>query len=279
VSTEKQNKRGRRGRRAPEQTGGAAATPPAAKIPRREPCEKAAALVCAVRAALEPLADAKRAREMRAYMRGMFEYLGMGTPVRRAAVAPLIRAFRPADASELRQAVEGLWRMREREYQYVALDLLARYERLLSLGDLPWLVDRVQEKSWWDTVDALLKAIGPVVERAGAKGKRAMDAAVKHRNFWVRRIAMLHQLGLRETTDTKRLFGYAERLAPEGEFFIRKAIGWALRDYAWFNWRAVERFLKTTRAPLSGLTVREASKNFGALRRRRSPGESPDRGR
>ena len=267
MSTEKQNKRGRRGRRAPEQTGGAAATPPAAKIPRREPCEKAAALVCAVRAALEPLADAKRAREMRAYMRGMFEYLGMGTPVRRAAVAPLIRAFRPADASELRQAVEGLWQMPEREYQYVALDLLARYEKLLSLDDLPWLLDRVQEKSWWDSVDASLKAIGPVVERGGAKGKRAMDAAVKHENFWVRRIAMLHQLGLRDEVDTRRLFRYAERLAHEKEFFIRKAIGWALRDYAWHDWRTVEKFLSSTTVSLSGLTVREAQKNFATLRK------------
>jgi 3-methyladenine DNA glycosylase AlkD len=228
---------------------------------------KAAALVRAVRAALEPLADAKRATEMRAYMRGRFEYLGIGTPARRAAVAPLIRAFKPADAAQLRRAAEGLWRMRERELQYVALDLLARYEKLLNLDDLPWLLDRVQEKSWWDSVDALLKAIGPVVERAGAKGKRAMDAAVKAGNFWVRRIAMLHQLGLRGETDTGRLFRYAELLAPEKEFFIRKAIGWALRDYAWHDWKAVEKFLKSTHAPLSGLTVREASKNFPALGR------------
>lgn len=219
-----------------------------------------------VRAALQPLADAKRAVEMRAYMRDQFEYLGIGTPARRAAVAPLIRAFKPAGAAELRQTVEGLWKMREREYLYVAHDLLERYEKLLSLEDLPWLLDRVREKSWWDSVDSLISAIRPVVHRAGAKGRRAMDAAVRHENFWVRRIAMLHQLGLRGETDTKRLFGYAERLAPETEFFIRKAIGWALRDYAWHDWRAVERFLKSTRAPLSGLTVREASKNLATLR-------------
>ena len=95
-----------------------------------------------------------------------------------------------------------------------------------------------------------------------------MDAAVKHENFWVRRIAMLHQLGLRDEVDTKRLFRYAELLAAEKEFFIRKAIGWALRDYAWHDWRAVDKFLKSTRAQLSGLTVREASKNFAALEER-----------
>ena len=223
----------------------------------------------AVRAALRPLKDAKRAAEMRAYMRDKFEYLGMATPVRRAAVAVLIREFAPCTAAEMRAAVEGLWAMREREYQYVAVDLLARHHAALSLDDLPWLFDLVQEKSWWDTVDAMLKAIAPVVWRSGVKGVRAMDRAVRHKNLWVRRIAMLHQLGRRGECDTERLFLYAEMLAAEKEFFIRKAIGWALRDYAWHDWRAVEKFLKESCGKLSGLTVREAEKNFAALKRER----------
>jgi len=223
----------------------------------------------AVRAALAPLANASFAEGMRAYMRDRFEYLGIQTPIRRAAVTPLIRAFKPADAAELRKAADGLWKMRERENQYVAVDLLARYQAVLNLEDLPWLLDLVREKSWWDSVDALLKAVGPIVQRSGAKGKRAMDAAVRSQNLWVRRIAMLHQLGLRDETDTARLFRYAELLAPEKEFFIRKAIGWALRDYAWHDWRTVEKFLKSTHGGLSGLSVREASKNFAKLKRGR----------
>ncbi len=215
-----------------------------------------------VRAALRPLRDAKRAAGMRAYMRERFEYLGVKTPERRAAIAAILRAFGPADAAELRKAAEGLWEMHEREYQYVAADLLARYHAVLSLADLPWLLALAQQKSWWDTVDSLVKVVGKIVCRSGAAGRRAMDRAVRAENFWVRRIAMLHQLGLREETDTARLFRYADMLAPEKEFFIRKAIGWALRDYAWHDWRAVEKFLKSTSAPLSGLTVREASKNF-----------------
>lgn len=225
----------------------------------------------AVRAALAPLADARRAGEMRAYMRGRFEYLGIQTPARRAAVTPPIRAFKPADATELRQAADGLWKMREREYQYAAVDLLARYQVVLSLDDLPWLLDLAQRKSCWDTVDSLAKVAGQIVLRSGARGRRAMDAAVRAENFWVRRIAMLHQLGLRGETDTTRLFRYAELLAPEKEFFIRKAIGWALRYYAWQDWRAVEKFLKSAQGRLSGLTVREASKNFAALRKGGNP--------
>lgn len=235
---------------------------------------KVAEFHAAVRAALAPLADAKLATGMRAYMRGRFEYVGIQTPVRRAAIASTIKAFKPVDAAELRKAAEGLWKMREREYQYVAADLLARYHAVLSLDDLPWLIDLAQEKSWWDTVDCIVKVIGKIVQRSGAKGRRAMDAAVRHENFWVRRIAMLHQLGLRGETDTDRLFRYAERLAAENEFFIRKAIGWALRDYAWHDWRGVEKFLKSTRVGLSGLSVREASKNFAALKRS-APGKRP----
>jgi 3-methyladenine DNA glycosylase AlkD len=101
-----------------------------------------------------------------------------------------------------------------------------------------------------------------------------MDRAIRDRNFWIRRIAMLHQLGWRGDTDTERLFRYAEQLAPAKEFFLRKAIGWALRDYAWHDWRAVGRFLKSTPAPLSGLTVREAGKNFAALKQRGKAGRA-----
>lgn len=233
------------------------------------PKQKVAKFHSAVRGALEPLKNAERAAGMRAYMRNQFDYLGVAMPEHRAAVAPLIKQFSPAGPEELRMAAEGLWRMRKREYQYVATGLLGRYQAILSIDDLEWLLELVQSKSWWDTVDALVKTIGAVVRRSGIKGKRAMDATVKHDNFWVRRIAMLHQLGLRDEVDTERLFRYAELLAEEKEFFIRKAIGWALRDYAWHDWRAIEKFLKSTNSQLSGLTVREARKNFAALNRAR----------
>ena len=236
--------------------------------PRIEPKQKVAKFQRAVQAALRPLADADRAAGAKAYMRGQFDCLGISTPERREAAMPLIRAFKPASAEELRETAERLWAMREREYQYVAADLLIRCQDALSLNDLAWLLELAQKKSWWDTVDCIVKVVGKIVRRAGAKGVRAMDRAVKHEDFWVRRIAMLHQLGWRGDTDTERLYRFAELLAAEKEFFIRKAIGWALRDYAWHDWWAVERFLRSTRAPLSGLTVREASKNFAGLRER-----------
>jgi 3-methyladenine DNA glycosylase AlkD len=227
--------------------------------------QKAAKFQRDVRSALRLLKDAERAAGAKAYMRGKFDYLGIGTPGRRAAVAELIRGFKPATAEELRAAATGLWACAEREYQYVAADLLIKYQARLSLDDLPWLLELAQQKSWWDTVDCLVKVVGKIVRRSGAKGVRAMDRAVKHNDLWVRRIAMLHQLGWRAECDTERLFRYAELLAAEKEFFIRKAIGWALRDYAWHNPTAIATFIATSRDILSPLTVREAGKNLTML--------------
>lgn len=201
---------------------------------------------------------------MCAYMRGRFQYFGIPTPARRATAKCLIRAFVPVDPSALRAAALALWQIPQRECQYVAVDLLSCHCAALTVDDLPWLFELAQDKSWWDSVDALVKVVGKIARVAGAKGRRQMDGAVRAENFWVRRIAMLHQLGWRGDTDTVRLFRYADRLAPEKEFFIRKAIGWALRDFAWHDWRAVEAYLKTARGRLSPLTCREATKNFPA---------------
>ena len=221
----------------------------------------------AVKSALAPLADAAKAQPMRAYMRDQFEYLGIQTPQLRRAVLPVFRLFDTADAAELLAAVRAVWGLREREYQYAALDLLAYRERLLGVKDLPAVLELVQEKSWWDTVDRLAGIVGTVVRRDKKAGGRVMDRAVRSGNMWVRRVAMVHQLLWRGDTDVARLFAYAECLAHEQEFFIRKAIGWALRDYAKHDRGAVESFVEMRRDRLSSLTCREA------MKRRGSPGD------
>jgi 3-methyladenine DNA glycosylase AlkD len=201
---------------------------------------------------------------MRRYMRDKFDFLGIQTPVRRAAAAPLIRAFKPANSAELIGAARSLWRQPEREYQYVAVDLLARHWKCLGKDDLPALLDLAQRKSWWDSVDALAGVVGDIVRKGRGLDpeiQQEMDRAVRSDNLWVRRIAMLHQLGWRGETDAVRLFSYVTGLAPEGEFFIQKAIGWALRDYAKHDRSAVQRYLQKMHGHLSALSHREASKH------------------
>jgi len=89
-----------------------------------------------------------------------------------------------------------------------------------------------------------------------------MDACLGHTDLWVRRVAMLHQLGWKAQTVEPRLLHYARSLGGEKEIFIRKAIGWALRDYAYTRPEAVRAFLAQHGAQLSGLTVREAGKHL-----------------
>jgi 3-methyladenine DNA glycosylase AlkD len=112
----------------------------------------------------------------------------------------------------------------------------------------------------------LAGVVGDIVLRALATepdAQRAMDDCLVHPHLWVRRIAMLHQLGWKTQTDQERLFRYALALSGETDFFIRKAIGWALRDHARTQAEAVRRFLEQHAQKFSGLTRREAGKHLG----------------
>ena len=220
--------------------------------------------VLAVQHALTPLVDASRAAQMKAYLLDQFEFLGLQAPVRRAAVKDLGNVTWQS-VDDLLVAVELLWQKPQREYRYTAVDLLRKHSAMLCVSDLPALQALLLRDPWWETVDGLSAVIAEVMHaavRQQPSAAQAMDAWLKHPSFWVRRSGMLHQLGWRLDTDTTRLFGYAQQLAHEKEFFIRKAIGWALRDYARWNPQAVTEFLVQHRARLSGLTVREAAKHL-----------------
>jgi 3-methyladenine DNA glycosylase AlkD len=220
-----------------------------------------------IRDALAPLADAQRAAAMQAYMRGQFEFLGVATPQRRSVTMPLLRLQCGAD--ELVELARTLWVLPQREYQYVAIDMLARNWKALAMRHVDDLLALTQQGSWWDSVDGLAGIVGDLTRtaREGDRGaQRAMDAALRHPDMWVRRVAMLHQLGWRTETDASRLFSYAIELAAEPDFFIRKAIGWALRDYARHDPQAVRSFLQDARNRLSALSMREAAKHLGTVR-------------
>ncbi|WP_228892489.1 DNA alkylation repair protein [Pseudoduganella aquatica] len=207
---------------------------------------------------LQALANPERASGMRAYMRDQFDYLGIPTPTRRAAIKPLLKPLKGSGADQLIGLADELWERPEREYQYAALDLLNMHSKELGFADIPALLALVQRKSWWDTVDALATIIGDVLQ-----GQHDyMDEALAHDNFWMRRIALLHQLGWRGKTDHVRLYSYCIALAQEKEFFIQKAIGWALRDYARHAPDDVRQFTQQNKSILSALSYREANKHL-----------------
>jgi 3-methyladenine DNA glycosylase AlkD len=217
-------------------------------------------------AVLLPLANAQRAEGMRAYMKAHFEFLGIATPVRRLAARELIRDAKGLSSEELCEVARAMWEMPQREYQYVAVDLLARHHKTLDARAIDAMLALARNKSWWDSVDALAGVVGDVILRHLASDLHAqacMDAALEDDDLWVRRIAMLHQLGWRDSVDVMRLFRYASALAPERDFFIRKAVGWALRDFARHDPEGVRAFLLEMQGKLSPLSVREAGKHLG----------------
>jgi 3-methyladenine DNA glycosylase AlkD len=226
---------------------------------------KVLALLAQIEGALRALADAQQAQPMRAYMQDQFAFLGIHATPRRTALRAL-PGLKDWTAPALLALADALWALPEREFQYAAVDLLAKYHRQLDLQSLPSLIALVQRKSWWDSVDALAGVVGDILLRArqqGHDGQHTMDSCLGHSNVWVRRVAMLHQLGWKEQTDESRLLPYALRLAGEPDFFIRKAIGWALRDYARTRPEAIRAFLAQHGQVFSGLTRREAGKHLG----------------
>ncbi|MDN2710109.1 DNA alkylation repair protein [Janthinobacterium sp. SUN118] len=217
-----------------------------------------------LKAALQAAADPARALPMQAYMRDQFVFLGVAAPQRRLAAKALLAGLKGAGADVLLEQAQRLWQEPEREYQHLALDMLALHRRQLTPAHLPALLALARQRAWWDSVDGMAGIVGDVLQaehKRGGDGHAHMDAALRHDDFWLRRIAMLHQLGWRADTDAAWLYDAALALAHEDEFFIRKAIGWALRDYARHAPEAVLAFASAHRQQLSALSYREALKH------------------
>lgn len=215
-----------------------------------------------LRASLATHADADRGGQMAAYMKGHFPFLGVATKERRSAASWAKRAADAAGAEDIVAFAHRCWLEPEREFQYVGADLLGRNVVKLEPRHLADLERLVSTKSWWDTVDALASwSVGGLVAAHPELGAR-MDVWVRSENLWIARTAILHQLRYKAATDTDRLFRFVLERCDDTEFFIRKALGWALRQYAHTDPDAVSTFVTEHGERLSGLTRREALKNI-----------------
>lgn len=215
-------------------------------------------LIDELRAAFEPAADPAAAGAMASYMRGMFPFLGIPSPRRRVLQSEVFQQFGRPDAEQVLCVVERLWELPQREYQYVACDVLQRHARLLSPAHLLRIRPLVTAKSWWDTVDALASHVVGTMVRQSPELSPEMDKWVRDDDLWVVRVAILHQLRFKQATDHERLFRYCAIQAEHRDFFIRKAIGWALREYSKTDPVAVRSFVADHKNELSALSQREA---------------------
>jgi 3-methyladenine DNA glycosylase AlkD len=207
------------------------------------------------------MANPERAEEMARYMKNVAPFLGVPTPPRRRAQREQWRDLRAPTSDELGDACLVLLKQREREYHYSACDLIEKYR---DATDEYFLIEYVESllttKSWWDTVDGFgSTAVSPLCWRYDATD--VVWSWSSSSNIWLNRAAIQHQRGWKQDTDIPFVLSICDVHSGEREFFVAKAIGWALRDIARLDARAVRNFLKT-HPELSTVAVREAQRGL-----------------
>lgn len=208
--------------------------------------------------AFEESADADLAAGMKKYMRNQFEYYGYQTKGRKAIYHEGLKVAKRAKQIDW-QLLDQCWDDDHREMQYLVCDYLIALEKFLTYDDLSKIEKFVRSKQWWDTIDALVKPFSFL----GKNDPRVADLMLKWStdpDFWVRRVAIEYQLLRKDQMDTDLLANILKNNLGSQEFFINKAIGWALRDYSKTNPQWVAKFIADHRDGLAPLSIREGSK-------------------
>lgn len=210
---------------------------------------------------LVAVADPATAAGMARYMKSEMPCHGVTRP----ALRPILRRLRtewvPGTRSEYLGLVEALWGLPHREEKYLAIGLARAHDRFVTRASLPLYRRMIVSGAWWDFVDEIaIRLVGRVLERDRAATTPTIRSWNEHPDLWVRRTSIICQVAHKDATDPDLLFDMCAERSAETDFFIRKAIGWALRSYAYVEPEAVRRFVATH--DLSGLSRREATKHL-----------------
>lgn len=218
----------------------------------------------------------ENAEKQAAYLRHQFEFIGLKTPERRLLAKDFLKE-KKGDKQIDWELVFEFWNLPEREFQYLALDYLHQMKKWLIFDDMEKIKKLTVSKSWWDTVDALDELVGHLLltgrkqatendSTAYEQVKSLVKEWAQAENFWIRRIAIDCQLSFKNQTDLELLsYNIEKNLLGSSfadEFFITKAIGWALRDLAKTNSAWVIKFIEEHENKMAKLSIREASKHL-----------------
>ena len=218
----------------------------------------------------------ENAEKQAAYLRHQFEFIGLKTPERRLLAKDFLKE-KKADRQIDWELVFEFWNLPEREFQYLALDYLHQMKKWVIFDDMEKIKKLTVSKSWWDTVDALDELVGHLLltgrkqatendSTAYEQVKTLVKEWAQAENFWIRRIAIDCQLSFKNQTDLELLsYNIEKNLLGSSfadEFFITKAIGWALRDLAKTNSAWVIKFIEEHENKMEKLSIREASKHL-----------------
>jgi len=221
-------------------------------------------VISRLRREMSAAADPERAAGMQAYMKSTMPYYGIRLPQVRAICREVLDG-EAMTCDEWKGTIVGLWRgARRREERYAAMYMLTmrRHAGCLSPRDMPMLGELVVSGAWWDHVDELAMVIGDLLRKHPKQMRPVMRRWSTDPDLWKRRVSIICQLKFKRETDLELLYANIEPNLGDRDFFIRKAIGWALRQYAWTDPKEVARYVRAHEKQLSGLSKREALKNI-----------------
>lgn len=219
-----------------------------------------------VQGALKEAANPEKAVGMQAYMKTDMPFYGVQKPGRTPILRKVLTDFAPSTRLEYEELVLALWGLPHREEKYIALGVAVKAKTFLVPKSLPLYRRLIVEGAWWDFVDEVAThLVRELVIGYPKETWLSVDSWIEDDDIWLRRAAIICQVGAKEATDADRLFRFCEQRGDETEFFIRKAIGWALREYAKTGPESVARFVMDHRGELSRLSYREATKHIGHL--------------
>jgi len=212
-----------------------------------------------LRSAYELQANPERAAKKNAYMRNLFPHFGLVAPEQHELLKSFLREHSMPDKSDLPKLIDLLWAQPEREFQHFGQELLAKYSKKVDKDFISVYEFMIVNKSWWDSIDMIAShLVGTHLKRFPELIPVYTEKWMASGNFWLQRTALLFQLKYKKDTEVDLMFDLIKRLAREKEFFIRKAIGWILREYSKTDPGTVIRFVENNK--LSHLSKTEALK-------------------
>jgi 3-methyladenine DNA glycosylase AlkD len=204
--------------------------------------------------------DSTQIEPMKRYMQNLFDFHGIKSPQRKGITSKYNSEFKSFIPEIQMGIIDTLWKMNERECQYAALDFATKIEKRMQNDWLQFWINKIQEKSWWDTVDHIASHfVGQLLLNHKEKEKYAW-LWTESENMWLQRTAIIFQLKYKTKTNADLMFDIILAQAGNKEFFIRKACGWALREYSRSNPLAVSEFINLNRDILSALTIKEGER-------------------
>jgi 3-methyladenine DNA glycosylase AlkD len=225
--------------------------------------DKGHALVKFVRQRLEAVADPAKAVQMAAYMKTDMPFYGVQKPFRKPFYREMRKRYPASSHREYVDNVRRLWRLEHREEKYTAIEYALQNTQFIKPRSLSLYEQLIREGGWWDLVDTVASdLVGRVLLDHRTDMRGLMENWVEDEDLWIRRTAILAQLRHKAQTDAAQLFDFCRRRAHERQFFIRKAIGWALREYSKTAPTRVRDFLMRHRQELSGLSFREGARRL-----------------